>query len=100
MLNVIQYFSLSKFSNIFVEVAFQFCGLLTGLRALTRLCTDLGLKEASDYSTELRKLEQAQNEANQETKRTGTSRRCCPTRLSRNFCSSKLFFILRRDVQQ
>lgn len=27
-----------------------------------RLCTDLGLKEASDYSAELRKLEHAQNE--------------------------------------
>jgi len=30
---------------------------------LIRLCTDLGLKEASDYATDLRKLERAQQEA-------------------------------------
>jgi len=30
---------------------------------LIRLCTDLGLKEASDYASDLRKLERAQQEA-------------------------------------
>ncbi|XP_046644884.1 intraflagellar transport protein 88 homolog [Daphnia pulicaria] len=43
------------------------------LRALIRLCTDLGLKEAGDYASDLRKLEHSQNEASQENKRTGTS---------------------------
>lgn len=46
--------------------------LLVGLRALIRLCTDLGLKEASDYASELRKLEHVQSEMNQETRRTST----------------------------
>ncbi|XP_057366935.1 intraflagellar transport protein 88 homolog [Daphnia carinata] len=43
------------------------------LRALIRLCTDLGLKEAGDYASDLRKLEHSQNETMQENKRTGTS---------------------------
>ncbi|KAK4016574.1 hypothetical protein OUZ56_031534 [Daphnia magna] len=43
------------------------------LRALIRLCTDLGLKEAGDYASDLRKLEHSQNETIQENKRTGTS---------------------------
>ena len=41
-----------------------------GLRALIRLCTDLGLKEASDYAAELRKMEHAQTD--QENRRTST----------------------------
>lgn len=49
-----------------------------GLRALIRLCTDLGLKEASDYSAELRKLEShPQNETNQENRRTSTGSTYC-----------------------
>ena len=30
-----------------------------GLRFLVRLCTDLGLKEASEYATKLKKAEKA-----------------------------------------
>ncbi len=41
-----------------------------GLRALIRLCTDLGLKEASDYASELRKMEHAHTD--QEARRTST----------------------------
>lgn len=41
-----------------------YASLYAGLRALVRLCNDLGLKEASDYAVELRKLEHAaQNDA-------------------------------------
>jgi hypothetical protein len=40
------------------------------------LCTDLGLKEAGDYASDLRKLEHSQTEAaSQENKRTGASKR-------------------------
>lgn len=43
---------------------------------MIRLCTDLGLKEVQDYASELRKLENAQNEASQESRRIGTGIPC------------------------
>ena len=52
--------------------------LFVGLRALIRLCTDLGLKEAGDYASDLRKLEHSQSEASSQennNKRTGTSKK-------------------------
>lgn len=54
--------------------------VVVGLRALIRLCTDLGLKEAGDYASDLRKLEHSQNETIQENKRTGTSTMCYQTK--------------------
>jgi hypothetical protein len=45
---------------------------------LIRLCTDLGLKEAGDYASDLRKLEHSQSEASSQennNKRTGTSKK-------------------------
>lgn len=52
--------------------------VFVGLRALIRLCTDLGLKEAGDYASDLRKLEHSQSEASSQennNKRTGTSKK-------------------------
>ena len=57
------------FSSFFVLEHFSYVMPL-GLRALIRLCTDLGLKEASDYAAELRKMEHAQTD--QENRRTST----------------------------
>lgn len=38
---------------------YRLCFIFAGLRFLVRLCTDLGLKEAAEYASKLKKAEKA-----------------------------------------
>ena len=55
LFNVNRYIIIANFKNLLIMWFICFLGL----KFLVRLCTDLGLKDAQDYATKLKKAEKA-----------------------------------------